>query len=1089
MKIRRRIFLAFFSIVLFFLAVAAVVAVYNQNLLYRSIERTETIREEVGAVTELSALTEVFLKSAGHYSRTGYARYHEEFKGISPLVEGLIISMSRAHYSPGREPDAEMVRAEEKFLGDISTAWTAVKDISEKIFSIKDPGQDKRAAEMAAEIEGKWGPSLLSSLMGWRDIELQELTANSESLKRAWSGSWKVMTAAAIFLLSMGLYMSCLLSRRLTASMKAIRGMVDDMTSGREINAMKVKPGYDLEGLILAFNAMKVTVDETRSRLERSAKRYRSLIQTAPDAVFLLDPRGRRIVEANGAAALLTGYGAEELAGLSIDTVHPLCEKAGCAGVLTLATPGSRGECENSFIIRKDGVKVPVVITASRVNIDEGELELCFLRDVTERVALEKVREEYTVQLELEVKERTASLENSVRELESSKKSVMDLLETVKSSKKEWEDTFDSIPDPIFIHDSSFRVVKCNMAYQRLAAMPFNEIVERPYYEVYPVMEGPFSICAREKESFCRIEEQEISLGRDTFYRIRYIPLRDREGKFTYSLHLMEDISEEKKNLMRIEQEVSLNSRLLRIAEATAKTTNLDLLLKEIVSCVMDILSADMVAAYLGDDETRSFIPCHGAGIEKMHAPIFNSEPVDGRSHAIIKALETGEICVLSAADQVDMNNVFGDNRFVRCLDGNATIAVIPITYRDAYLGLIVAAYNSTNGAPREIGRRELSLMSGVASHASVAIDETRLYKDSINKTMDLSRKIITIRMLGEIDRSILSASNTDEILETSAQMISRLVQCDGADVWTVRESRLVYTAGHGLTLAKKGFSFDPSGTVFSEVMKDAMPFSRGDLAEIKEPASIEKNFITQDLHSIIIIPITVKYEIKGLLNVCSRRLSAFGSEDLSTLEKFTSHIGVALENTRLISDLEGLFLGTVRTLSKTIDAKSPWTRGHSERVTEIAIRIGRRMKFKKDKLRDLELAGLLHDIGKIATYEAILDKAGKLSDTEYEQIKKHPVKGAEILSPLKQLKDIIPGIEYHHVWYDGRGYPDAGISGKDIHPFARILSVADTIDAMSADRPYRKGRSIDEVVAELRRCSGTQFDPEVVEAFLSTIR
>jgi putative nucleotidyltransferase with HDIG domain len=146
-------------------------------------------------------------------------------------------------------------------------------------------------------------------------------------------------------------------------------------------------------------------------------------------------------------------------------------------------------------------------------------------------------------------------------------------------------------------------------------------------------------------------------------------------------------------------------------------------------------------------------------------------------------------------------------------------------------------------------------------------------------------------------------------------------------------------------------------------------------------------------------------------------------------------------------------------------------------------------MGFDKKVLRDLELAGLLHDIGKIATYESILDKAGRLTDKEYLQIQKHPVKGAEILSPLKQLKDIIPGIRYHHVWYNGRGYPDEGLSGENLPAFARILAVADTIDAMSADRPYRRGKSIEEVVRELKRCSGTQFDPEVVKAFLSTIR
>ncbi len=1081
--------MAFCTIIITFMTVAAVVAIFNQSLLYKSIARTETIRAEMGAVTKLISLADTSLIPANKYILTNDAHYRSDFTNISAEIDTLIIKMAKSHYSGGRETDKELKDAEERFLGLISLNWLKIREISEKIFAVKRPRGNNQSLAMMVELEKKWEPSLKTALNNWREIELKELAANSKELRGAWSKSWQVMTVAAILLVIIGLYISCLLSRRLTASMKGIKVMIDEIASGHDVNLLKVRAGYDLEGLAKAFNSMRATVEETQKRLQRSAERYRRLIQTAPDAVLLLDTKGKRIIEANKAASALTGYSVDELAGLPVDTIHPICSKSGCAGILTLTTSKSRGECHNTRIVRKDGLKVPVVISASRVEIEEGELELCFIRDVTEHVALEKIRENYTVELESMVKERTAKLEDSLKELEFSKKAVEDLLDTVRISKKEWEETFDSIPDPIFIHDNGFNIIKCNMAYQKLAGLPFQDIMGRPYYEVYPIIQGPLSICENEKKNYCRMEKEEITLHNDSTYRIRYIPLREKEGKFTYSLHLMEDITEEKLNLSRIEREMEVNSQLLRIAEATAKTTNLDLLLKEIVSCVKDILSADMAASYLGDDETRSFFPSHGVGIESRHIPIFKNEPIDGKNHAIIKALETGKTRIISTSNAAEMHSVFNGNKFVQCFGDNAAIALIPITYRETYLGLIIAVYNCVGGVAHEIDKQELRLMSGLASQVSVAIDEARLYKESISKTMDLSRKIMTIRMLNEIDRSILSAPGTEEILETAAKMISRLVQCDGADVWSVKDERLVYTAGHGTTLARNGFSFDPEKTVFSRVMRDAMPFSTGDTGEIKNPSAIEKEFITQGLSSIIIIPLTVKDEIKGMLNISSRRLSAFTSEDLSTLEQFSSHIGVALENTRLISDLEGLFLGTVRTLSKTIDAKSPWTRGHSERVTEIAMRIGRRMEFKKETLRDLELAGLLHDIGKIATYEGILDKAGRLTNTEYEQIKKHPVKGAEILSPLKQLKDIIPGVRYHHVWYNGQGYPNEGIRGKDIHPFARILSVADTIDAMSADRPYRKGKSIDDVVAELKRCRGTQFDPDVIDAFLSTLR
>lgn len=234
-------------------------------------------------------------------------------------------------------------------------------------------------------------------------------------------------------------------------------------------------------------------------------------------------------------------------------------------------------------------------------------------------------------------------------------------------------------------------------------------------------------------------------------------------------------------------------------------------------------------------------------------------------------------------------------------------------------------------------------------------------------------------------------------------------------------------------------------------------------------------------------VPLNIKGEIIGILTVGSKRPSAYSPADLSTLEKLAYQIGVALSNARLISDLEELFLGTVKSLSSAIDAKSPWTAGHSERVTRYAIQIGKEMGLSEKELKDLELAGLLHDVGKIGTYDVILDKPDKLSNEEQDLIKQHPVKGAEILSPIRQLKEIIPAIRHHQEFYDGTGYPD-GLKGEAIPLFARIIGVADTVDAMGADRPYRKGKPMDAITAELNRCSGAQFDPKVVEAFLNTL-
>ena len=185
--------------------------------------------------------------------------------------------------------------------------------------------------------------------------------------------------------------------------------------------------------------------------------------------------------------------------------------------------------------------------------------------------------------------------------------------------------------------------------------------------------------------------------------------------------------------------------------------------------------------------------------------------------------------------------------------------------------------------------------------------------------------------------------------------------------------------------------------------------------------------------------------------------------------------------------ELRMLYDGLISSFISALDAKSAWTKGHSERVTNYAISIAKEMGLKDKDIETLRTAALLHDIGKLGTYDVILDKHEKLTDEEADLIKIHPVKGEEILKPISQLKDILPIIRSHHERIDGMGYPD-GLKNGDIPFLARIIAVADTFDSMTSDRPYRPKASKKDAISELKRYSGTQFDPEVVEAFSNTI-
>lgn len=193
----------------------------------------------------------------------------------------------------------------------------------------------------------------------------------------------------------------------------------------------------------------------------------------------------------------------------------------------------------------------------------------------------------------------------------------------------------------------------------------------------------------------------------------------------------------------------------------------------------------------------------------------------------------------------------------------------------------------------------------------------------------------------------------------------------------------------------------------------------------------------------------------------------------------------LALKN----QELSTAYIQTIRALAEAIDAKDHYTRGHSERVAVYASRMARRMNLRKELVERVYFSGLLHDVGKIGIPDAIITKPSRLSKEEYLEMQKHPEIGAKILEPVQFLKHIIPCVRHHHEWFDGSssGYP-MRLAGDQIPQPSRIIVVADTVEAMTSDRPYRKALPLDVVVRELHKYSGTQFDPKCVEAFLSLL-
>ena len=184
---------------------------------------------------------------------------------------------------------------------------------------------------------------------------------------------------------------------------------------------------------------------------------------------------------------------------------------------------------------------------------------------------------------------------------------------------------------------------------------------------------------------------------------------------------------------------------------------------------------------------------------------------------------------------------------------------------------------------------------------------------------------------------------------------------------------------------------------------------------------------------------------------------------------------------------LEQSYMESIQTVRYTVEAKDTYTRGHSDRVSEYSVLIGKKLGLSEEDINRLRIGGLFHDVGKIGVPDNILQKNGKLSDDEYSEIKNHPTIGAHILSTASIFKDILPIVKYHHERYDGRGYPER-LQGEKIPYLARITAIADTFDAMTSKRVYRDSLPIERVIEEFKNCRGTQFDPELDDLFVDIL-
>jgi len=406
----------------------------------------------------------------------------------------------------------------------------------------------------------------------------------------------------------------------------------------------------------------------------------------------------------------------------------------------------------------------------------------------------------------------------------------------------------------------------------------------------------------------------------------------------------------------------------------------------------------------------------------------------------------------------------------------------LPIIIKETIIGALIACYENVK---KEDRKQNLQFINEII----------QTFISNKDKIEDMSEEISMLykelNLLYDVSKVVSNMFEIDDVCQMLVEKAVEIIRVERASLMLLDRNRtsLKIAAAHGIPQEViKNTCIKIGEGIAGKVVKEGKPLIVSDVEE--ENLTDEerlKRYKTKSFISLPIISVPLKAvgEVIGVINLTDKiDKGIFTAIDLKLLTAIATQGAIAIKNFWLFTDAKELFFNTIKSLSSTIDAKDAYTYGHSERVSKIALAVADELNLSFKEKEIIYLAGLLHDVGKIGIPEKILHKPTGLNEEEYAQIKKHPTISAQIIGAIKQMEEIIPIILHHHERFEGGGYPD-GLKGEKIPLGGRILAIADTLDAMTSDRPYRKRLKIEEAITEIKKYSHIQFDPQVVTAFL----
>jgi putative nucleotidyltransferase with HDIG domain len=409
----------------------------------------------------------------------------------------------------------------------------------------------------------------------------------------------------------------------------------------------------------------------------------------------------------------------------------------------------------------------------------------------------------------------------------------------------------------------------------------------------------------------------------------------------------------------------------------------------------------------------------------------------------------------------------------------------IPLASGEKVLGLL-SLQSRTQGA---FSDWDLVAMETISEHIVSSLNNAELYTD-------LKRRMSEISTIYDIGVELSASRDFDELLE---KIYERTGKMTGATTFYValydeKEKMVKFEIDYeeGIRREKETYKLSEVGGYTGWILRNNTPILIQDLKKDIDKYPVKPIFDGLKMESYLGIPVRFKDKVIGVLSLQSRKPNLFDKSTLNIFTIFANQLGVVIENARLFTEmdvvlkkLEKSYDETLRSLVSALDFREKETQYHSMRVALYAVELAKRYGTPERELKFIYWGGILHDIGKIGVSDEILMKPSGLTKKEWEEIKKHPTIGYEIVRGINFLREASDVVLYHHEWWNGSGYP-YGKKGKNIPMWARIFSVADAFDSMTSRRPYKDAVTFDEALKEIKRCSGTQFDPDVVKAFLS---